>query len=158
MAAARLGSAPLSRGFSAIEPSKGEVGKRAFVEPSGIGLLRVSLAIVYLWFGALKVAGISPAQDLVAETLHWFSPAVAVPVLGLWEAGIGLALLFGRAARIGPWLLLLHLPGTALPLLIRPDLCFTHWPLGLTIEGQYIVKNLVLASAALVVARSVRRS
>src|SRR5262249_24871947 len=73
-------------------------------------------------------------------------------VLGCWEIVIGFCLLVRPLVRPGLWLLLFHLPGTALPCLVIPHECFTHFPFGLTIEGQYIVKNLALASAALVIA------
>ncbi len=118
--------------------------------------LRWSLAVIFICFGALKVINLSPAQDLVAKTVYWFDPAVFIPILGWWEVLIGVGLLFRPLIRLSILLLFLQMPGTALPLFILPDTCFTQFPFGLTMEGQYIVKNLVLISAALVIGGTVR--
>ncbi|MDO8579888.1 MAG: DoxX family membrane protein [Candidatus Omnitrophota bacterium] len=119
-------------------------------------LLRISLAIIFIWFGALKVVDISPAQDLVTKTVYWVDPKLFIPILGYWEILIGVGLLFRRLIRVAIFLLFLQMPGTALPLFILPDVCFTQFPFGLTMEGQYIIKNLVLISAALVIGGTVR--
>jgi hypothetical protein len=58
--------------------------------------------------------------------------------------------------RIAILLLFLQMPGTVSPILLRPDLVFTQFPYGLTLEGQYIIKNLVLVSSALVIGSTVR--
>jgi len=79
--------------------------------------LRISLGIIFIWFGGLKVFGQSPANDLITKTVYWFNPDIFIPILGIWEAAIG----------------------------------FQSNPLNLTLEGQYIVKNLVLIGAAMVV-------
>lgn len=127
-----------------------------WMERNGIRLLRWSVGIVFVWFGALKTVGMSPAQELVARTVYWFPPEVFIPVLGWWEVVIGLGLLVRPLARVAIALLFLQMPGTFLPLVLLPDICFTSIPFGLTIEGQYIVKNLVLISAAIVVGGTVR--
>lgn len=119
-------------------------------------LLRSSVGIVFVWFGALKTVGMSPAQELVARTVYWFPPEVFIPILGWWEVLIGVGLLIRPLARVAIALLFLQMPGTFLPLLLLPEVCFTTIPFGLTIEGQYIVKNLVLISAAIVVGGTVR--
>ena len=119
-------------------------------------LLRMSLAVIFIWFGALKIVNLSPAQDLVAKTVYWFDPAVFIPILGWWEVLIGAGLLFRPLVRVALLLLFVQMPGTALPLFILPQVCFTQFPFGLTIEGQYIIKNLVLISAAIVVGGTVR--
>ena len=126
-----------------------------WMERHGIRLLRWSVAFVFIWFGGLKTVGMSPAQELVARTVYWFPPGVFIPVLGWWEVLIGLGLLFRPLARFAIALLFLQMPGTFLPLVLLPEICFTSPPFGLTIEGQYIVKNLVLISAALVVGGTV---
>ena len=127
-----------------------------WMERNGIRLLRVSVGLVFIWFGALKTAGISPAQELVARTVYWLPPEAFVPFLGWWEVLIGVSLLIRPLARVAIALLFLQMPGTFLPLVLLPDVCFTSIPFGLTIEGQYIVKNLVLISAAIVVGGTVR--
>lgn len=119
-------------------------------------LLRISLGVVFIWFGALKPFRISPADDLVARTVYWFDPDVFIPVLGVWEMLIGLCLLVRPLIRLGILLLLMQMPGTFLPLVLLPSVCFMHVPWAPTLEGQYIIKNLVLISAALVVGGGVR--
>jgi uncharacterized membrane protein YkgB len=124
----------------------------------GVRLLRWSVGVVFVWFGLLKTVGMSPAQELVARTVYWFPPEVFIPILGWWEVLIGLGLLIRPLARLAIALLFLQMPGTFLPLLLLPDVCFTAVPYGLTIEGQYIIKNLVLISAAIVVGGTVREA
>ena len=128
-----------------------------WMERYGKRLLRLSLAVIFIWFGALKPFGLSPAQELVERTVYWLPPELVVPVLGWWEVAIGVCLLFRPLIRLGVFLLALQMPGTMLPLILLPEVCFTSFPLGLTLEGQYIVKNLILISAALVVGGTVRQ-
>ncbi len=120
-------------------------------------LLRYSLAVVFIWFGILKPLGESPAQQLVEDTVVWFDPDWFVPLLGWWEVLIGVCLLWRPLIRVALLLLFLQMPGTALPLVMLPDVCFKESPFALTMEGQYIIKNLTLISAALVIGGTVRR-
>jgi uncharacterized membrane protein YphA (DoxX/SURF4 family) len=117
----------------------------------GFPLLRWTLALVFIWFGLLKPFDASPANDLIKRTIYWLPPDVFLPVLGWWEVAIGVCLLWRPLVRIGVLLLFLQMPGTFLPLFILPEVCFTRPPFELTMEGQYIVKNLVLIAAAIVV-------
>lgn len=119
--------------------------------------LRVSLAVVFIWFGALKPLGVSPANDLVTKTVYWVDPGWFVPLLGFWEVAIGVCLLIRPLIRAGIFLLALQMPGTVLPLFILPEICWVHAPYAPTLEGQYIIKNVVLISAAIVVGGTVRR-
>ncbi len=50
----------------------------------------------------------------------------------------------------------LHLAGASSPLVVFPRRCFTR-PWRPTLEGQYIVKNVVLAAAGLELAARTRR-
>jgi uncharacterized membrane protein YkgB len=118
---------------------------------NSLTLLRFSLAIIFIWFGALKPFGQSPAVELITKTVYWFDPDVFIPILGIWEMLIGICLLFPPLIRIGLGLLALQMPGTFLPLILLPEVCFISIPFDLTLEGQYIVKNLVLIGAGLVV-------
>lgn len=130
----------------------------AFLERWGITLLRVSLGVVFIWFGTLKIFQVSPVADLVARTVYWVDPSWFVPVLGGVEVLIGLGLLAGRALRTVLALFWLQLLGTFLVLVVRPDIAFQHGnPLLLTVEGEFVVKNLVLLSAGMVVGSTVRR-
>jgi uncharacterized membrane protein YkgB len=113
--------------------------------------LRISLGIVFIWFGALKPLGNSPANDVITKTVYWFNPDIFIPILGIWEMAIGLCLLYAPFIRAGLFLLALQMPGTFLPLILLPEVCFVNFPFDLTLEGQYIVKNLVLIGAAMVV-------
>ena len=123
-----------------------------FMDRVGIGFLRFAIGAVFIWFGALKTVGeLSPAYELVAATVYWLTPEIIVPLLGLWEIAIGLAFLFTPLTRVAIFLLALQMPGTFLPLVLLPEVCFTIFPVALTIEGQYIVKNLVIIGAALVI-------
>lgn len=125
-------------------------------------LLRVSLGIVFLWFGSLKlVPGLSPAEGLATRTIEILSfgsipTAVIPPALGVWECLIGLGLLSGVWMRATLLLLALQMAGTFTPLLLFPRECFTHPPLVPTLEGQYIIKNLVLIAAAIAIGATVR--
>ncbi len=128
----------------------------AWMERWGIPVLRVAVAIVFVWFGALKIVGDSPAAELVAATVYVVPPELFVPVLGVWEVLIGLCLLYRPLIRLGILLLFLQLPGTFLPIVLLPDVVFYVFPYALTVEGQYIVKNLVIIGAALVIGSTVR--
>jgi uncharacterized membrane protein YkgB len=128
-----------------------------FMDRVGITFLRFAIGAVFIWFGALKTIGeLSPAYDLVAATVYWLTPEIIVPLLGLWEIAIGLAFLFTPLTRIAIFLLALQMPGTFLPLVLLPEVCFTVFPVGLTLEGQYIVKNLVIIGSALVIGSRVQ--
>ena len=122
-----------------------------FLNRVSLPALRISLGIVFIWFGVLKVFGDSPANDLITKTVYWFNPDVFIPILGIWEAAIGLCLLVPSFIRVGLFLLALQMPGTFLPLVLLPEVCFVSIPFNLTLEGQYIVKNLVLIGAAMAV-------
>jgi uncharacterized membrane protein YphA (DoxX/SURF4 family) len=122
----------------------------------GVPLLRFGLAIVFIWFGALKLTGASPAIDMVTRTVYWFDPAVFVPLLGWWEIAIGICLAIPPLTRIGILLLALQMPGTFLPLILLPQVCYSGPPWNLTLEGQYIVKNLVIIGSALLLGGLVR--
>ena len=134
----------------------------AWMAKHGIRLTRIALGIVFLWFGAIKfVPGWSPAADLATRTidlltLGYVPPHVALPLLAGWETLIGLGLLTGRALRFTLLLLFLQMPGTMLPLWFFPHETFNQFPFSPTLEGQYIIKNIVLIGAALVVGSTVR--
>jgi uncharacterized membrane protein YphA (DoxX/SURF4 family) len=123
----------------------------------GILIMRLGLGLVFFWFGAIKlVPGLSPAEELVRNTIYFVDPDLFIPVLAIWEVLIGLGLMFGKFMRFTLLILFLQMPGTALPLLILPEVTWTAFPYGLTLEGQYIIKNLVLIGAGLVLAGTVR--
>ncbi len=120
--------------------------------------LQYSVAIVFFWFGILKPLGVSPAADLVERTVFWFSADWFVPFLGCWEVAIGLLMLSQKTLRYALILLFMQIPGTFLPLIVCPDVTFQSSPWALSLEGQYIIKNLILIAAAIAVAGSLDRS
>lgn len=128
----------------------------------GPDLLRVSLGIIFLWFGLLKFfPAASPAEELATRTITRLTggavpPSVSLPVLAAWECLIGLGLLTGKFLRTTLLLLWVQMAGTLTPLVLFPGEVFTTFPLVPTLEGQYIIKNLVLISAGVVVGATVR--
>ena len=125
---------------------------RPFLARIGVPLLRISLGVVFLWFGMLKILDVSPVSGLVAKTIYWFDPDVVVPALGAVEVFVGLCLLAGRLMRLALPLLVLQMAGTFLVLVFLPDVAFRDGnPLLLTVAGEFVVKNLVLLSAGLVI-------
>jgi uncharacterized membrane protein YphA (DoxX/SURF4 family) len=129
---------------------------------AAVPVLRIALGIVFLWFGALKlVPGLSPAQDLATRTIEVLTfglvpAAVSLPALAAWEVLIGLGLLSGRFLRATLLLLAVQMLGTMTPLLLFPAETFSVFPIAPTLEGQYIIKNLVLVAAAMVIGGTVR--
>ena len=122
--------------------------------------MRVSLAIIFVWFGILKPLGLSPAGPLVKATVAWmpfFEPDTWLAIIGWWEVAIGLTFL-RKTSRMAIGLLAMQMVGTFLPLAILPDVTFQpgHFPYAPTIEGQYIIKNLLIISAAMVLGGTVR--
>ena len=131
-------------------------GIAGWMERYGFFFLRFSLGAVFIWFGILKPLGLSPAMELVERTVYWFPPQLFAPILGWWEVAIGLGLLFRPLIRGALFLMFLQMPGTMLPLVLLPEVCFSQFPFAPTLEGQYIIKNLVLISAGIVVGGTVR--
>ncbi len=124
----------------------------------GPPLMRVSLALVFVWFGLLKVIGMSPVARLAENLAYGIPPETFVPLLGLWEVAIGVGLLVGRAMRAVLALFWLQMAGTFLILVLRPDVAFQGSnPLLLTLEGEFVIKNLVLISAGVVLGGQLRR-
>jgi uncharacterized membrane protein YkgB len=120
-------------------------------------VLRIALGVIFIWFGALKFfPGLSPAAELVERTIYWLRPSLFIPVLAAWEVLIGICLLIRPLIRLGIFLLFAQMVGTFMPLIVLPDATWQHFPYAPTMEGQYILKNLVIIGAALVVGGTVR--
>jgi uncharacterized membrane protein YkgB len=129
----------------------------SFMARAGVPALRAAMGVVFIWFGLLKPLGASPANELVTRTVVWFDPAWFVPLLGWWEVVIGVCMLWRPLNRAAIALLALQMPGTFLPLVLLPEVCWTRFPWAPTLEGQYIIKNLVIIAAALVLGGAARR-
>jgi uncharacterized membrane protein YkgB len=113
---------------------------------------RVMIAIVYMWFGSLKIFGVSPAEGLVTKLFDiTLSPFMSIQqfliLLGLAECLIGLLWLFPRITKMAFWVMMGHLFTTFLPVLFLPNETWQSF-FALTLTGQYIIKNVVLLSAA----------
>jgi putative oxidoreductase len=128
-----------------------------FMSSYAILIIRISLGIVFVWFGLLKVVGVSPVFDLASHVVYWLPAELFVPLLGIWEIAIGVGLLLGKALRVILSLLFLQLAGTFLVLIILPGAAFQGGnPLFLTTEGEFVIKNLVLIAAGVAVGGTVR--
>ncbi len=132
-----------------------------FMDRWGIVSLRISLGVIFIWFGVLKPLGHSPAEPLVLATVGWLpllGPTQWLALIGWWEVLIGLCFLFRVTIRLAIALLLLQMGGTFMPLVLLPEVAFQPGgiPWAPTMEGQYIIKNLLILSAALVVGGTVR--
>lgn len=120
-------------------------------------LLRICIGIVFLWFGMLKFfPGISPAEGIAGNTIHaltfgMISPALSVLILAVMETIIGLMLIAGLFPRTVIVATIIHILFTFSPLFIFPELSFSGEAMGLTLLGQYIMKNIIIISALFVV-------
>lgn len=117
--------------------------------------LRFSLAIIFIWFGALKPLGLSPAEGLLKQTVSWLPFGEAelwLHIIGYWEVCIGVFFLWKKTNRMALCLLFVQMVGTFMPLVFLPEITFQNRnPLLLTLEGQYIIKNVLIISGALVI-------
>ncbi|SDS63176.1 hypothetical protein SAMN05216490_1509 [Mucilaginibacter mallensis] len=129
---------------------------------NGMDILRVSLGIVFFWFGVLKFFhGLSAAEVIAGKTIlklsfGYIKPVVSLPILACWECIIGLGLIFKRRLSFILVLLYFQMAGTALPLFFFPDETWTTNLFAPTLLGQYIIKNIVLLSAGILISTTVQ--
>jgi len=116
--------------------------------------IRFSFGVIFIWFGILKPLRLSSAEGLLLQTVEWLplgAPETWLMIIGFWEVAIGVLFLFKQTTRIAIALLFLQMIGTFMPLVFLPDITFQRSNIFLpTLEGQYIIKNLMIISAALV--------
>jgi uncharacterized membrane protein YphA (DoxX/SURF4 family) len=128
----------------------------------GLTLLRLALGAVFFWFGVLKFfPGASPAEELAGRTIETLtfgaiSQDAALMILAVWEVAIGIGLFLGRWMRAVLLLLFVQMLGTITPLFLFPSETFTVFPIAPTLEGQYIIKNVVIVASAIVLGATVR--
>lgn len=128
----------------------------------GVALLRVALGIIFLWFGFLKFfPGVSSEESLATRTISAITFGtlpidLSRTILAAWECAIGIGLITNKALRFTLLLLFVQMLGALLPLLLFPEETFQSAPLVPTLQGQFIIKNFVLISAAIVVGATVR--
>lgn len=128
----------------------------AWMNRNGLFLLRISMGIVFVWFGVLKFfPGVSAAQDLAIRTIELLtfglvSDILIINGLALWEVLIGVGLISGKFMKATLLLLFLQMIGTFTPVFLFPSEVFNQIPYAPTLEGQYIIKNIIIVSAAMV--------
>ncbi|BAK71105.1 hypothetical protein SDC9_35775 [bioreactor metagenome] len=114
-----------------------------------IKLMRLSLGIIFVWYGMLKFfPTLSPAEDLAIKTIdimffHLIDGSLSIKLLAILEVAIGIGFLSGYYTKLVTIIFLGHMLCTFAPLFILPELSFTHAPYAFTLLGQYIVKNIV---------------
>jgi len=123
-----------------------------------IALLRISLGLVFLMFGALKFfSGLSPIEELATQitdvlTFGMIPPGVGFVMVAALECAIGLCFVTGRSLRVGVWLMGAQMLGAMSPLVLFSGELFSgplHAP---TLVAQYIIKDIILVAAAMVIA------
>jgi hypothetical protein len=120
-------------------------------------LLRISAGIVFLWMGASKlIPGVSVTEPLIRAGFPNLPLNLIMPALAVWEIAIGMLFITGIFKRALLALLLIHTLGTLGVIGLRSDLIFRVFPFGLTLEGQYLVTNLMVFISGLVVAATAR--
>ena len=129
---------------------------RKTVEKQGINFLRISVGIIFFWFGFLKFFGnISDAEEIASRTISWLTfdflkPEISMPVLAVMECTIGIGILSKKYMEYVIPLLYFQMVGTLLPLLIFREATWKITPIVPTLLGQYIIKNAILISAGIV--------
>ena len=134
--------------------SKIDIGLTRQARKMGHRAERYLIGGLFIWFGLLKLTGQTSATSIIAKSVYWFEPATIIPILGGWEVLMGICLLFRTTIRLAIALFFIRVPGTILALIYHWDECFADSILIPTIQGQYLIKELTLVGAALVIASS----
>jgi putative oxidoreductase len=115
-------------------------------------ILRISIAIVFIWFGALKIAGFNPVYDLIYYSMvPMFAAGTGLIALGIFETVLGLMLLTNRHLNVTHTLLVLHLLGTFSTFIFGWHVVFDPYFPVLSLAGEFVVKNTIIVMAGLVV-------
>ena len=126
-----------------------------FFRRISVPVARFGIFVIFFWFGLLKVIGLSPAsglvQSLFAETVSFMSFDTFFILFGLFECLIGILFLIRGLERVVIPMLFLHMLMTFMPLFLLPEMTWSGF-LTPTLEGQYIIKNLVIIAAAVGIA------
>lgn len=116
---------------------------------------RISLGLLFVWFGLLKPFGEKTTTSLLAHTIYFFPPEKVLPLLGWWEVAIGLCLMVKPLVRISLFLQFVRIPGTILAFFMHPEVCFVRMPFIPSPEGQYLIKDIVILFAGIAIAGTV---
>ncbi|WP_316504451.1 DUF417 family protein [Nitrosopumilus sp.] len=128
----------------------------SFVNRYGLNILRLSLATVFLWFGLLKVLNVSPVTPLAEDLIPGITTGTFVFALGIMEIGVGMSLVFKKLLKVSIAIMVTHLASTfSLLITLQETMINDSNPFLLTLEGEFIIKNLVLIAGALAVASAV---
>jgi uncharacterized membrane protein YphA (DoxX/SURF4 family) len=128
----------------------------SWLTQNAFNLLRISIGVIYVWFGALKFFdNLSPADQLAKDTIalitfEMIPNHISIILLAIWETALGFALIIGSWKRSVFFILLIHMFCTFIPLFFFGEISFTSAPYAFTLVGQYIMKNLIIICAALV--------
>ena len=129
--------------------------KSLFNEPWAVVFCRIALFVIYAWFGALKLMGASPAEPIVhslfEKTISFMSFDTFYMLFAWFEVILGFLFLFPKATKLATGLFILHMISTTMPLFVVPAMTWQTFP-ALTLEGQYIVKNLALMACVATIA------
>ena len=111
--------------------------------------IQLSLVIVYVWFGLLKVIGASPVVDLVRDSFPMFPQPAFLIFLGLYEILAGVLLVSSKTLKIGLILIWLQLGGIFFGTIVNPFIYFQEGnPFLLNVNGEFVIKNLILLAAS----------
>jgi uncharacterized membrane protein YkgB len=141
---------------------KSDIAITSWMSRNGLKLPRINIGVIFFWFGVLKYfEGLSPAEGIAKRTIdiltfYLFPEKIIITGLATWEILIGIGLLLNVFMRETLLLLFLQMIGTFTPLFLFPAEVFHLFPVALKLEGQYIVKNIVLISAGIVLGATVR--
>ena len=128
------------------------------VSQKSVTVIRISLGIVFLWFGLLKVMGLSPVEEMVTGVYSFVPQPLMFLSVGIFEVIIGLGFLLNKWLKYTVILFWLQMIGVFLSLVIAPAVFFTNGnPLLITMEGEFVVKNIVFIAASLVLWDSTKR-
>ncbi|MCT7580050.1 DoxX family membrane protein [Aliarcobacter butzleri] len=122
-----------------------------------IKLMRLSLGIIFVWYGMLKFfPTLSPAEDLAIKTIdimffHLIDGSLSIKLLAILEVAIGIGFLSGYYTKLVTIIFLGHMICTFAPLFILPEFSFTQAPYAFTLVGQYIVKNIVFILVGIII-------
>jgi len=123
----------------------------------GHNVHRLSLGLIFVWFGLLKPFGEKTTTSLLAHTIYISPPEVVLPLLGWWEVAIGICLINKHLVRFSIILQFIRIPGTILAFFMHPEVCFVQIPFVPSPEGQYLIKDIVILFAGIAIAGTVYR-
>lgn len=119
-------------------------------------ILRISIGVIYLWFGVLKFFfGLSPAEQIASQTIHQLTfglvpDHVAIQTLAVWECALGVLLISRLFMKTVLIMMFVHMAFTFTPFMFFPHQTFMHYPFDFTLLGQYIMKNIIIISGGMV--------